>query len=394
MGKPLNWSFFYVGVWFFKIIVIYFLKAGFFVRGGEGLQLELKQQRRGGGKKEDPLPKAVCALANSDGGIVIVGVLDPDDWTSTVILPQTEEKQSIRDEIRDAFIYRRPEVSVEYNPILKITTILVKGNNPEPLLIKTPEKLIGGYRRKGDSSDPFRPEEVVAYCSGWKHQFDEILRRYASLPSELDFDSAHEIPVGVSRFFVNALPIRLLSKRAFTEGSKQISSLSTPVPFEFELDGPNTTGSHASFRASASWDKNISISIALIGSGSYVIQVSTTPNRSNFQINAKACIVGLYTAFAISNLRESALSWSVQGFYPINPTALVVSHDPILFQASLSASSLDTLPPIKPNSDISEETCNILADIINMLGFEPEQIGLKTDKQSEFLDYLVKHPFG
>lgn len=370
------------------------LKDWILERDGEGPQLELKQQRKGSGKKEDPLPKAVCALANSDGGIIIVGVLDPEDWKTAVILPQAEEKQSIRDEIRDAFIYRRPEVSVEYNPILKITTILVKGNNPEPLLIKTSEKLIGGYRRKGDTSDPFRPEEVVAYCSGWKHQFDEILRRYDNLPDELDFRATHRVPIGVSRFFINALPIQILTKRVFIEGDVSIPRNSTPISRSFSVERSTTTGSHTCVRAQASWDDTKSISISAIGSGSYVVQVDAGRKTSDFLLNAKACIVGLYTAFALSNLRDSAVSWSIQGFYSVNSSTLVVSHDPILFQAPLRASSPLTFPLIEANLDISEETCDILDHIIMLLGFEPEQIGLRPGHELEFLDYLVKYPFG
>jgi hypothetical protein len=362
--------------------------------GGEGPQLELKQQRKGEGKKEDPLPKAVCALANSDGGIIIVGVIDPSKWGPNVIIPQKEEKQSIRDEIRDAFVHRRPEVAVEFNEDLEITVILVKGNNPEPLLIKTPDKLIGGYRRKGDSSDSFRPEEVVAYCSGWKHQFDEILRRYDALSDDLDFKSTHCVPTGISRFFVNALPIQILTKRTFIEGEVSIPRNSSPISWTFSVEGSTTTGSHTCVRAQASWDDTKSISISAIGSGSYVVQVDAGRKTSDFLLNAKACIVGLYTAFALSNLRDSAVNWSIQGFYSVNHSTLVVSHDPILFQAPLKASSPPTFPSIEANLNISEDTCEILADIIKLLGFEPEQIGLRPGHELEFLDYLVKYPFG
>jgi hypothetical protein len=344
------------------------LKSWILEQGGEGYTLELKQQRRGDGKKEDPLPKAVCALANSDGGIIIIGVVDPSNWGTSFTLPQKEEKQSIRDEIRDAYIHRRPEIAVEFNEVLEITTILVKGNSPEPLLIKTPERLIGGYRRKGDTSEAFRPEEVVAYCAGWKHQYDSIIQRYRNLPIEYEFATPNSAREGVARFFVNTIPVTFIPRKSFLSTIEHnLYMFSGCLPQMKRVDPANGVAI-LSFLATDGYNSSNSVRVSSIGSGSYVLEVHSDPVNWDIARHQRSCVYGLYMTFALSNYLDESTSWTIQGFYHSDQRLKSVSHEPLLFQLPLSATEADCFYDIRTRNGVSEFALNLVDDIIGFLG--------------------------
>jgi hypothetical protein len=265
--------------------------------------------------------KACCALSNSIGGILLIGVKDELTESNpatcvvgglNVLDPNRKNfSSSVLKFFRNGFYYSFPKVEVAFIKSIRVTAVLVYGNEPELLIFRSNENALHGYRRKADNSDPMETEEILSIATRWQHQRSMVIERYSLIPHYANDVFRYNRS---SSLLVNALPIAPFSSPISTSAFlRAVNSVTEYLP------GIQLSTTSLAQSASFSGERNSSFNICCLDKGLYEIsitsslQVDNDPSSVNMNDYIKLLATSVYTCLLISRYLEGAHIWSVQG---------------------------------------------------------------------------------
>lgn len=344
--------------------------------------------------------KACCAFANSIGGIVLIGVADElteRDADSNVkggcnILGanRRDYREEVRKYIRDGFYYTFPNIEIEYIKSVKLTVILVYGNERELLLTQSADTGLCGYRRRGDNSEPFSMEEIIAVADRFYRQRDMLIERYRRKAVLL----THGIDSYKSAdLLLSALPIPAFSSVSSTRSIEPfynaISSYLPHLTIGKSSDGVSLT------YAKVSEGQSIEFYCRVLDSGFYHLNVKSIGVKKNGNwvaepvIYARMMVIAVYFCLIQSSFSTDAKAWAIQGafnqFDSNGDRKRVEQVEPILITLPLDQMILETpFPAIADEPDRVEDFVQIMVHLADLLGVqicEPKQSAQETYEQ-------------
>ncbi len=355
--------------------------------GDEGLHLEFKQQldpvRQG---TENQILKSICAFANSDGGILLIGVRDRKQWDGGLINAiEKDESQTIRDQIRDNFIGLRPPYEVKHFPNLAIIGVLVRGNNRDITIISQSNGYIGAFRRKGKVSDSLTNAEIASHIAGQKAQYDTLIARYKQYtPHHLQYSQGTHRESATSALFISALPVHFFRNGTFNPSLKHIVGEMNTIPPIFSLNNEQPYGSVLQLECT-DLDEHAQIEqrspsrhlqVLAFGNGNYLLITWSKKEEFDERTNTLMLVAGLYGTFALSNLADNTTRWAIQGRIATSLSSRSIASEPILFQSPQSIDSNDNFRDLRSSESIHNDTYDTIDALFHLLG-------------QDILDYLA-----
>lgn len=227
---------------------------------GESLTLDYKKEVKGGSKGRRDLAADVCAFANTQGGLLVIGVKDPevegapprkpDDFVG--VQPEADLVHRIESRLLDS-------VSPRVYPQVKTTTDTFRDANGDErcfLLVRVPagsqlhqvtvEKDFRFYRRAAYQNRPMTPEEV--------RERSEAIRAARTGTEQLfadELDRLSHVIVGDARVVFLAsptVPHAFAADPALPEVRSRLTELgkahSGPVAGTIKVESPLTSSDH------------------------------------------------------------------------------------------------------------------------------------------------------
>lgn len=344
--------------------------------------------------------KACCEFANSIGGIVLVGVADelttrdPKNEIKGGCNILDEERRDYRSDlfkyIREGFYYSFPRIEIEYIKSAKVTAILVYGNERELLLTKTSETGLNGFRRRGDNSDPFSAEEIIAIADRFYRQRDMLLERYRRW--------SHLMGAEVSSYrkadlIVSSLPIQAFSTMSSARSLETFARLVDLYLPKIRL----TTSSDGMCLMFETFKDSQTISFysRIIDDGLYHIHLESYASKvegiwtADAAYYARLLVIALYFCMLQANHANDSKSWAIQGiFYQFDTKGKpkrTTQSEPVLLNLPPEQMLLDSpFPEIDGDPNKPEQLLRILRHISDVLGLDLDE--REDSKQLSFED--------